>query len=56
MEYPRFLVLESSSYDEDGYPIAASWSIADGQLKAILIRPEDEWREWDASNEDTHSS
>jgi len=54
MEYPRFLVLESSSYDEDGYPIAASWSIADGQLKAILIRPEDEWREWDASNEDAH--
>jgi len=52
MEYPRFLVLEASSYEEDAYPIAASWSIADGQLKAILIRPEDQWRDWDASNED----
>ena len=54
MEYPRFLVLESSSYEEDAYPIAASWSIADGQLKAIMIRPEEEWQEWDASNEDSH--
>jgi len=54
MEYPRFLVLEASSYEEDAYPIAASWSIADGQLKAILIRPEDQWRDWDASNEDHH--
>lgn len=54
MEYPRFLVLESSSYEEDAYPIAASWSMADGQLKAIMIRPEDEWTQWDGSNEDRH--
>ncbi len=54
MEYPRFLVLESSSYEEDAYPIAASWSIATGELKAILIRPEDEWQQWDSSNEDSH--
>ncbi|GAA6133450.1 hypothetical protein NBRC116188_02390 [Oceaniserpentilla sp. 4NH20-0058] len=54
MEYPRFLVLESSSYEEDAYPIAACWSIADGQLKDVLIRPEDEWDKWDASNEDKH--
>ena len=54
MEYPRFLVLESSSYEEDAYPIAACWSIADGQLKDVMIRPEDEWRTWDASNEDRH--
>jgi hypothetical protein len=54
MEYPRFLVLESSSYEEDAYPIAASWSIATGELKAILVRPEDEWQQWDSTNEDTH--
>jgi len=54
MEYPRFLVLESSSYEEDAYPIAACWSIADGLLKDVLIRPEDEWTKWDASNEDRH--
>lgn len=54
MEYPRFLVLESSSFEEDAYPIAACWSIADGQLKDVLIRPEDEWQAWDASNEDRH--
>jgi hypothetical protein len=54
MEYPRFLVLESSSYEEDAYPIAAAWSIASGELKAILIRPEDEWQQWDSTNEDSH--
>lgn len=54
MEYPRFLVLESSSYEEDAYPIAASWSIGTGELKAILIRPEDEWQQWDSTNEDSH--
>lgn len=54
MEYPRFLVLETSSYEEDAYPIAASWSIASGELKAVLIRPEDEWTQWDASSEDQH--
>ncbi|EAT13481.1 hypothetical protein HF888_08595 [Bermanella marisrubri] len=54
MEYPRFLVLEANSFEENAYPIAASWSIADGQLKAILIHPEEEWTDWDSSNEDRH--
>ncbi len=54
MEFPRFLVLEASSFEEDAYPIAASWSISDGQLKAVLIHPEEEWTQWDASNEDSH--
>lgn len=54
MEYPRFLVLEASSYEEDAYPVAASWSISDGQLKAVLIRPEDEWRESETSTNNTH--
>jgi hypothetical protein len=52
MEYPRFLVLEASSYQEDAYPVAACWSISDGQLKDVLIRPEQEWINVDASNED----
>ena len=51
MEYPRFLVLEASSYEEDAYPIAASWSISDGQLKDVMIRPEDQWRAWDVIRE-----
>ena len=54
MEYPRFLVLEASSYEEDAYPVAASWSISTGQLKAVLIRPEDEWRESETSTNDNH--
>ncbi len=55
MEYPRFLVLEASSYQEDAYPVAACWSISDGQLKDVLIRPEQEWIKADASNEDTQT-
>ncbi len=53
MEYPRFLVLEASSYEDDAYPVAACWSISDGQLKDVLIRPEQEWIKSDASNEDS---
>ncbi len=53
MEYPRFLVLEASSYQEDAYPVAACWSISDGQLKDVLIRPEQEWLKSDSSNEDS---
>ncbi len=52
MEYPRFLVLQASSYEEGAFPVAACWSIHDGQLKDVLIRPEDEWLQTDAANED----
>ena len=50
MSYPLFLDLEGSSYDEDSYPIAAAWSLPDGQIKSVLIVPEDDWQDWDPGN------
>lgn len=50
MSYPLFLDLEGSSYDEESYPIAASWSLPDGQIKSVLIVPEDDWVDWDPGN------
>jgi hypothetical protein len=45
--YPLFLDLEGSSYDEDSYPIAAAWSLPNGDIKSVLIVPEDDWTDWD---------
>ncbi len=39
------IACEMSSYEDDAFPIAISWSLADGQIKSSLIRPEDEWLE-----------
>lgn len=39
------IACEMSSYDEDAFPIAIAWSMADGCIKTSLIRPEDEWLE-----------
>ena len=50
MPYPLFLDLEGSSHDEGAYPIAASWSLPDGQIKSSLIMPEDDWEDWDVGN------
>ncbi|MEH6649270.1 MAG: hypothetical protein V7707_04500 [Motiliproteus sp.] len=39
------IACEMSSYEDDAFPIAISWSMADGCIKTSLIRPEDEWLE-----------
>lgn len=46
MSYPQFIALDSSNGD-NAFPIAISWSLADGQLKSTLIIPSDEWEPWD---------
>lgn len=48
--FPLFIDIESSSPDENGFPISISWSLADGQLKSILIIPDDEWEPWENSD------
>lgn len=50
MPYPLFIDFEASSYEEDSYPIAVSWSLPDGQIKSVLIIPEDDWTDWDPGN------
>ena len=50
MPYPLFIDFEASSYDEESYPVAVSWSLPDGQIKSVLIVPEDDWTDWDPGN------
>ncbi len=46
---PQFLDIESSSYDEDSFPVCVAWSTPDGQIKNILIMPDDEWSPQDST-------
>lgn len=49
MNHPVFMTFEPSGYDEYSYPIAMAWTLHDGCYKGIYIKPEDHWRDWDAS-------
>ena len=46
---PQFLDIESSSYDEGSFPTCVAWSTPDGQIKNILIMPDDEWNPQDST-------
>lgn len=48
--YPLFIDIEASSADANGFPTAISWSLPDGQLKSVLIIPDDEWEPWENSD------
>lgn len=52
IELPYFLVLDASSEEPEAHPIAAAWSIEEGQIKNTLICPEDDWHDWDPVTED----
>ena len=49
-----FLDIESSSPDEEGYPICIAWTTADKAIKSSLIIPEDDWTDWDFSYQHSH--
>lgn len=49
---PYFLVLDASSEEPEAHPIAAAWSLDEGQIKSTLITPEDDWDDWDPVTED----
>ncbi len=43
MRIPQFLKFE---FDDNGprlFPTAVAWSLADGQIKYVILMPEDEW-------------
>ncbi len=42
MELPIFLAFEVTDEDQ-GYPYSVAWSLPDGQYKAVLLKPEDDW-------------
>lgn len=51
-KFPLFIDVEASTSDEDGFPVAISWSLPDGQLKSVLIIPDDEWDPWEHTGHD----
>jgi hypothetical protein len=40
---PRFLDIEYCQTDDALFPTAIAWSLADGQMKTVVIAPEDAW-------------
>lgn len=54
MQYPHFIAIDGSSFEEEAHPVAIAWSQADGQIKTTLIQPEDDWQDWDFSLGDLH--
>lgn len=54
MNYPQFIAIDASSFEEWAHPVAIAWSLADGQIKTTLIAPDDDWDDWDISLQDLH--
>lgn len=55
MEYPQFIAIDSSSFEEHAHPIAIAWSLSNGQIKTTLICPDDQWEdECDSGLQDLH--
>lgn len=50
--FPLFIDIETSSADENAFPTSISWSLHDGQLKSVLIIPDDEWDPWENADAD----
>ena len=50
--FPLFIDIEASTPDSNGFPTSISWSLADGQLKTVLIIPDDDWEPWDNTDPD----
>ncbi|MDX5388428.1 MAG: hypothetical protein LPK24_18065, partial [Marinobacter sp.] len=43
MSIPRFLDIEYCQTDDALFPVAMAWSLADGQMKTVVIAPEEAW-------------
>lgn len=54
MQYPQFIAIDGSSWEEHAHPVAIAWSMADGQIKTTLIQPDDDWDDWDIALQDLH--
>ena len=50
MSFPIFLDIESSTPDDGAFPTSIAWSLPDGQIKSVLICPDDDWDPWENCN------
>lgn len=53
MSIPRFLDIEYCQTDDALFPTAIAWSLANGQMKTVVIAPEDDWLPEDGDLGDT---
>tara|TARA_R110002072_G_scaffold172728_4_gene327041 strand:+ start:10368 stop:10862 length:495 start_codon:yes stop_codon:yes gene_type:complete len=51
-DFPLFIDIETSSPDENAFPTSIAWSLPDGQMKSVLIIPDDEWEPWHNTDAD----
>lgn len=49
-----FLDFEASSLSDDSYPIEVGWVFETGEGESHLIRPANDWLDWDAGAERIH--
>ncbi|MBX6741462.1 MAG: transcriptional regulator [Acetobacteraceae bacterium] len=49
-----FLDFEASSLGRHGFPIEIAWVFESGEEEAHLIRPAEDWTEWDAAAQAVH--
>lgn len=43
MPEPRFLDIEYCQTDDALFPVAMAWSVENGQMKTVVIAPDDSW-------------
>ena len=53
MSIPRFLDIEYCQTDDALFPTAIAWSLADGQMKSVVIAPDEAWLPEDGDLGDT---
>lgn len=56
MTLQRFIDIEASSLNADGYPIEVAWSDLSGNIESHLINPYSvkEWTDWDYAAQNIH--
>jgi hypothetical protein len=54
MQVPTIIDFEASGFGKNSYPIEVGCVTETGQGWCSLIKPEDDWRHWDAAAEQIH--
>lgn len=54
VEIPAIIDFEASGFGKDSYPIEVGFVGAAGNSWCSLIKPEDDWHQWDAEAEQVH--
>jgi hypothetical protein len=54
MQVPTIIDFEASGFGKNSYPIEVGFVTETGQGWCSLIKPEEDWRHWDAAAEEVH--